>query len=176
MKKSSFFNVTVLVALVALAFNFTACKKDKHNHEELITKVELHDHDNNVEYAWEDKEGDGNPTIDTVKLKVGQKVEFELHLYDGSDGHNHEITAEIRSEGADHLVVYSNPSSSLQITTLDTDANGKALGLKSEWNPQGAGATTVTVVLKHKPNKDAADPSTTGDSDIEVSFPVVITQ
>jgi hypothetical protein len=167
---------SLLLSLFTLALVCTECKKTKEQAKELITTVELHDHDGGAEYKWEDKEGDGNPTIDTVRLKVGEVVEFELHFYDASGSTTQELTAEIRAEAKDHLVIYASPSSSLQIVTQDVDANNKPLGLKSEWSPMGVGGAMVRISLKHLADKNAADPSVTGDTDVEVTFPVVITQ
>ncbi len=173
MKQISFIKLLNAVAILTLSIGFVACEKDKNNAEELITRVELHDHANGPEYRWDDPSGSGNPKVDTVRLKVGQKVEFDLHLYDG----NTEITQEIRKEDLDHLVIYAPQSGSLQITTLDRDSKGKPLGLKSEWNPTAAIAnTTVQIKLKHEPDKNAADPGATGATEVDVTFPVVITQ
>jgi hypothetical protein len=166
--------IKLLCAVCLSAMFLLNCKKEKKNSEELITSVELHDHDGNKEYKWEDLEGDGNPTIDTVRLKAGTPVEFELHFYAKTGGTQSEITGEIRSEGTEHQVFYVSASSSLQMTVTDKDANQKPLGLACTWSPMSKGQASVRITLKHEPNKSATDPSATGDTDIEVTFPVVV--
>jgi hypothetical protein len=174
MKVSRFSIVTTTLLILTLLICFSACDRTKIVDEEVITTVELHDHEGGKEYQWEDLEGDGNPKVDTVRVKKGEITEFELHFYDKSTGTQKEITAEIRTLGAEHLVVYATPSSAIKLTIEDKDANGKPLGLTTLWDVTASGQTTMRVTLKHMPNKSATDPSATGDTDIDVTFPVIM--
>ena len=165
---------------IAIAFLFTLpvvffsnCKKDKGNDSELITTLELMSA-SGVTYKWEDLEGDGNPAVDTIRLSLGAPVNFSASFFNRSGGRNTNITSEIEAENTAHLLVYQSPSSSLYITTTDFDANGDAFGLQTQWTAGAPGSSMVTITLKHQADKAAPDPLATGETDLQVSFPVIV--
>ena len=60
---------------------------------------------------------------------------------------------------------------------VETDSEGNPIGLSTIWNLSGVSTTseTVTIVLHHEPNKNAAgvsggDIEKGGETDIEVTF------
>ena len=62
----------------------------------------------------------------------------------------------------------------IQIADADVDSNGKPFRLETVWTTGAASSGTVNVVLKHEPDKSAADPNATGETDFDVTFPVTI--
>lgn len=174
MLKLSFF--TLLLTLV-----FAACKKDKKETEqENITTVVVHltatDGSLDQEFEWNDADGPGGnaPDIQTIALAAGKTYTCHLHVYDRSQSPAEDITEEIEAESAAHLFVFSVSTANLQIADADTDDNGKPFRLETTWTTGAASSGTVNVVLKHEPDKSAADPNATGETDFDVTFPVTI--
>ena len=83
------------------------------------------------------------------------------------------MTPEISTEKNDHLFVYK-PTGKLTVTDLSLDGNSKSFGQTETVKTTTASKGSLQIILKHLANKNAADPSTTGETDIDVVFPVVI--
>ncbi|MCC7298200.1 MAG: hypothetical protein IT244_07705 [Bacteroidia bacterium] len=174
-KKSS-----IAFALIALAgtFIFSSCKKKKTDEEELITTVKFSLQQNNITkgtFQWKDLDGDGGnapqPT-DTITLDSGMIYNASVAFLNESNGQNIDITEEIKSESADHLICYTAPVSALEISITDSD--GKyPIGLTSDWKTLAKGTYTLRVVLRHQPGEKngSCDP---GETDVDVNFPVRI--
>ena len=68
----------------------------------------------------------------------------------------------------------------MAVTYADADGNGRPVGLTSIWTVGAASNGTITVTLRHEPDKGAAGVSAGditnagGETDIEVTFPLVI--
>jgi hypothetical protein len=102
----------------------------------------------------------------------------------------YDITAEVEEEGDEHLFffawtnnVFSDPAGNGNVDTRaddvnynDEDGNGLPLGLSTDWNSAVAAASgTFRVILKHQPElKSATSPSTTGDTDLDITFTINI--
>lgn len=170
--------------LILSAFLFTACDKDDDgmpDHEqELITTVQLTFTDaagSSQTFHVKDLDGDGGnpPVADEVKLNANTAYTLSVKFLDESDAtHSHDITEEVEEESAEHLVCFTAAGAMVTPVTTDTDADGKPLGLQNSLTTGNAGSGSLTVSLKHEPDKSAAAPCSTGETDAEVTFPVVI--
>jgi hypothetical protein len=87
---------------------------------------------------------------------------------------NADFTEQIKGESAAHLLVYTVSTANLTVNNLNNDGNGKPFGQTANFITTVANAGTLRVVLKHNPDKNASNPSSTGESDVDVTFPVVI--
>ncbi len=178
-------NLKFLFAFFALnALLFAACDKDDdghdHNEQELITTVKLTFTEvggSSSEFTVKDLDGDGGnpPVADEIKLKANTAYTIGVAFLDESEAdHTHDLTTEVEEESAAHLVCFSATGSMATPTIGDVDSNGKPLGLESALTTSNAGTGTLQVSLKHEPDKDAATPCSTGETDVEVTFDVTI--
>jgi hypothetical protein len=170
---SVLFQIIFVISLIIVS----SCKKGKENPQEVITTVVVHltgAGGFDQEFTWEDKESDGSPVIDTIELPGGGTYTGQIHFYDRSGTNNDDITAEVAAESDLHLVIYKVAGTNATININDTDANGKPIGLETTWTTGASSAGSLQILLKHSPDKDAADPSTTGETDVDVNFPVTI--
>lgn len=188
--------IQLLTILTVFAFAFTSCSDDDDapqviNEEEVITTMTVTLVDNNgtvKTMSIVDADGDGplDPITSADDLDANTtytgSVEFLNQLEDPAE----DITAEVAEEDEEHQVFYV-PSSNFNVSVQynDQDANGNPLGLDFTLTTGEAGnpdvsSGTLTVILRHEPNKDAAgvsdgDPTNAGgETDIEAVFEVNI--
>ncbi len=157
-----------------------ACK-DKQLEQEVVTtiKVKFTDAAGNAKtFTWEKKDPNSAaaPIVDTIKLVSNKSYTGELTIFNASVNPVSDLTQEIRDKKADHLFVFRSASSSLNITITDLDANQKPVGLTTTWIGQAISTGNVNILLKHLPDKTAANPETTGSTDIDAIFPIKIAQ
>lgn len=180
-------NKIVLSLFVLSSLFFVSCDKDdgtdNHNEEELITQVGILFGEgtgtgglvNPQQFLFSDLDGPGgnDPVKETITLskEMGYTIGF---LFWGGIDAAEMIQGEILTEGAEHLICFEATGAMPQPTIIDTDENGDPLGLEAEVTTAEEGTGTLKVVLKHLPQKDATDPCSTGDTDVEVVFDVVI--
>ena len=177
-------NFKFILALLAFnAFLFTACDKDddhNHNEGELITTVTLTFTEvggGSTEFSVKDLDGDGGnaPVADEITLKANTAYTIGVAFLDESEAdHTHDITEEVLAESTEHLVCFDATGAITAPIIGDFDSNGKLLGLESALATTVAGTGSLNVVLKHTPDKNAADPCSTGDTDVDVTFDVTI--
>lgn len=190
MKKITF--KPIMLVIGALSLVVVGCKKDdvhptddhEHNESELITTLELKfsgkdkvNKDTTFVVTFDDPDGDGgnSPTkFDQINLLKNTDYTVELLLLNKSKIPYDTISNEVLEEADDHLFFYSsNPLDLVNVTITDKDGNGKNLGLKSTWKTTNVGSGKVKVKLMHQPGmKDGT--SATGDTDVEVDFPVIV--
>lgn len=183
-------NLKFLALTIATVFIFSSCSKDDDpipvNEEELITtvRVTLVGGGQIVTMTSTDLDGGDGPNAPTIAVSgnlvanttYAGSVEFLNELQNPAE----DITAEVEEEGTDHQVFYQFAAALGTITYTDLDANGKPIGLTFNYVTGNAGSGTLTVTLKHLPNKSAAGVSTGditnagGATDAEVVFPFVI--
>lgn len=184
---------TMLVATALLTL--AACKKDKDddppteqpNEEEVITTLILTFTDQEVgtevfEVRFTDTDGNGGnpPVIAADTLPASRAYNMAVRVLNESANPAVEITNEIASEALDHQFFFQSNGSTLSISYADADANGHPIGLSSTAVTGAAGNGTLTVTLRHQPDKGAAGVSSGdltnagGETDIEVEFPVVV--
>jgi hypothetical protein len=153
---------------------FSACKKTNEQPQENINLVKLKV--GSATFTWSDTDGAGGkaPVIDTIKLAVNANATFAVELFDGSVSPAKDFTAEVISEKNDHLFDYLVTGAKLVVSNFSKDANGKDFGQSGNMNAANASTGTLRIVLKHLPNKSASNPANTGETDLDVVFPVVI--
>lgn len=180
---SIFFFATLLL--------FSGCGNDEdptpENEEELITTVKLTFTEGGSSFVaeWKDLDGDGAnpPVVDDITLEAGKTYTVTLDLLNESETPAESITAEIEEEADEHqffFVVGGNLA--LSATYDDEDGDGNPVGLKNTFTAGDASTGTLTVILRHEPNKTASGVSdgdatnAGGETDIETvpAFSVVI--
>lgn len=148
-----------------------------------------------VTATWLDADGQGSsaPTIDQIDLVEGLSYTLTLALSNTLGSSDEDITAEIMEEADDHMFffgftegIFSDPSGNGNIDSRndpvnynDQDSNGLPLGLSTSWTAGGHTDDPVefTIVLKHQPGqKTATSDVTTGGTDIDITFPLVIAE
>ncbi len=150
---------------------FVACGKDDvKSEEEPIAVLEIKA--GSSSFSWSDTDGAGGvaPKIDTIRLKPNATETFTISVRDAAAKN---LTDEIVSEKDEHLFIFK-PTGNLTVSDLSKDSKSKDFGQAGTMKTTAAGTGTLQVILKHQPDKSAADPSKTGETDIEVVFPVVI--
>ena len=187
-------NFKILALALTATLSLSSCNKDDDNtvinEEELITTVTttLANIDGSVTLTSRDLDGDGpNAPVVTVSgpLRTNTTYFGAVNFLNEAKNPAENINSEITEEGTDHQVFYMAAPTAIgafNYTTLtgDNDANGKPIGLAFTLETGVAGTGSITVTLKHKPNKSAsgvADGDITnagGSTDAEVTYPVTI--
>jgi len=155
------------------------------NEQEVITSVIITciSSTDTVEFAYSDPDGDGGnaPTIDTAFLSPSTTYTASLELLDETETPPHDMTHHIEEEGTEHQFFFTIPGTlNLTSTYSDIDANFMPIGLNNTWNTGAASTGSFTLTLRHEPDKNALGVSggsitnAGGETDIEISFPVVI--
>lgn len=187
------FRITLL-ALAGTIF-FAGCKKDEDdtlspappaNEEELITTVRLtFQGANNAEqkqFSYVDLDGDGGapPVIQADTLSADSSYTVTIQVLNESGVPAEDITAEILAEDEAHQFFFQPSGANLTVAYADADGNGAPVGVSTVWAVGAASNGTITVTLRHEPDKSAAGvaagdiTNAGGETDIEVTFPVVI--
>lgn len=167
------FSKLFMLAFATALIGFSACKKEEVDEQENLNVLKIKI--GATTFTWSDTDGAGGtaPKIDTIRLTPNGSFASEITIQDGSASPIKDFTPEIITEKNDHLFVYK-PTGNLTVTDLSLDGNGKAFGQTATVKTTAAGNGSLQIILKHLPTKTASDPSTTGETDLEVSFPVVI--
>ncbi len=180
---------TLLLTFAVLSF--TACEKDDPeipNEEELITTLKYTltpaDGGTAVEMSFQDLDGDGGeePAITNGVLASNTTYNGRLELLNEQTAPAESINTEILEEAVDHQFFFSPtlPGDSVKIEYDDQDTNGNPLGLNTTLTTTITGAGTLTIILRHEPNKTAEGVATGdisnagGESDIEVTFAIEV--
>jgi hypothetical protein len=183
-------NLKLIALLVIPTLFLTSCSNDDApvNEEEVITTVRVTLEGGGQTIILESRDLDGDGTNDPVLTPIGGGALVAGTTYTGSTEFLNEledpaedITVEVEEEGADHQVFYQIPSSVGTVTYTDIDANGRPIGLNFTLVAGTSGATgTLTVTLKHLPNKTATGVATGeitnagGNTDAEVTFSLAV--
>lgn len=170
------------IALLGATTLFTACEKDDKNgpdnEQELITTVRLTftSTGGTAIFKAVDKDGDGGlaPQIDPVALKANTDYTLKVEFLDESGSSAKDITTEVKSESAAHLICYTVSGGMPAPQIQDKDGDGKPLGLESKFKTGAAGAGALKVTLKHEADKNSANACNTGETDAEVTFSVTV--
>ena len=119
--------------------------------------------------------GQGPVKFDPIILNTGRNYTCAVQLVDERNGGSVDLSAEIRSEGADHQFYFQVSGATINLLNFDMDIKGQPLGMTSTWTTGAASAGTLRVVLKHKPGiKTAGDTVAKGDTDIDILFNAVV--
>ena len=180
-------NILLFATLVLIGLNFTACDKDDPeipNEEELITTLNMSLTSSTgdvIILSFEDLDGDGgsDPIISVDgSLSANETYSGELQLL-SDDGTNVEsITEEIQEEDEDHQFFFQSIGAELNFQYADQDGNGNPIGLLSTITTGAPDSGSLTIILRHLPNKTAEGVSDNditnagGSTDIQVTFPI----
>lgn len=168
------------------------CKEDNpaspvpENPQELITKVTLTltpaGGGTAVTVTFNDPDGDGGnaPTIGTLTLKAGTTYNGTIELLDETKSPADTVTAEVEEESDVHQFFYTPEGGIVGRVTVvitDKDANNLPVGLKyTATVTAGAAANgTLNVVLSHYDASPKNGTTPSDESDIDIDFPVNIT-
>ena len=166
-----------------LAFISFSCEKDTtgdpDNESELITTGSITFTPASgaaKSFKWTDKDGAGGlaPVIESIVLAANTSYTISTSFLDESKSPVENITAEILKESNDHLVCYAVSGSAPAVQITDQDKKKNPLGLAGTIKTTTAGNGSIKVSLKHMPDKKASTPCSTGETDVEVTFPVTI--
>lgn len=179
--------------LILTAFYFSlflnGCKDDNPapiNEEELITTLRLTFTPTAGAVAilqFQDLDGSGGnfPVITSDTLSANVTYAVTIEVLNESVTPADTITTEIQEEGQSHQFFFQPDSAlNLAFTYSDLDDGGHPIGLSSVGQAGTASSGTLTVTLRHEPDKHSAgveDGEITnagGETDIEVTFDVVI--
>lgn len=183
---------------LALGITLVSCEDDDtdetpptQNDPEVITDLVLTfvdpDAQDTLTFTFSDPDGPGGnaPSIDDIEIldQVGYQV--SLSVLDASDPNDVEdITEEIEEEDEEHQFFYVTGGNAEDVVSIsydptDVDDDGNPIGLRTNWVTSGttSGSESVTVVLRHEPNKSAPGASegvlsdeVGGETDIQVTF------
>ncbi|NKQ38525.1 MAG: type 1 periplasmic binding fold superfamily protein [Methanosarcinales archaeon] len=178
---------TVITAIV-LALVLSSCEKDPIiPHEgEVITSLKYTLTPNGggtaIVLSFQDLDGDGGnaPIITEGILDTNKTYTGALVLLNEQESPAGNITAEIQEEDEEHQFFFQTNITDLTIAYSDQDADGNPLGLQSTVTTTDAGNGTITIILRHEPNKSASGvangdiTNAGGETDIEVTFDVTV--
>jgi hypothetical protein len=172
-----------ILLCLSVSFLFWGCEKDNSgdpdNESELITTVSITftpASGTAKSFKWSDKDGAGGlaPVIESVVLAANTNYTISTSFLDESKSPAENITAEIQEESNDHLVCYVVTGNVPAVQITDQDKKKNPLGLTATAKTTTAGNGTIKISLKHLPDKKASSPCATGETDVEVIFPVTI--
>lgn len=154
------------------------------NEEEIITTVSVtltpQGGGANVILISRDLDGDGpNDAVVEVSGGLTENTSYsgEVQFLNETETPAENITIEVVEEAEEHQVFYV-ASGSLNATFeyLDFDANDNPLGTLFSMDTGAASTGTLTVVLRHEPNKpnDGTPSGAGGETDVNVTFDLVI--
>lgn len=185
-------NCNLFLLVLALVIGFTSCKKKEEdpkasNESELITTVKLKFTEGGISrnFSFRDLDGAGGtaPVIDNISLVNGKTYALEIEVLDESNPSKiNNKTSEILEEGDEHQFFFTGTAASNLLTFAysDRDKNSRPIGLKSTVTVKAVGNGQLTLTLRHKPNKTAANVASGqianagGETDIEVNFNVLV--
>lgn len=193
-QKSKHLKFYALTLFAALAFS--SCTKDGAvpevvNEEELITTITAVytpvGGGTAVTLQYKDLDGDGaNAPVISVSGPFEKNKTYNGTVTFKNEATNpaQDITPEILEEGDEHQLFYQKTGTLNAFTygtaTTNFDKNGKPIGLQSVFVTTGAASGSLTITLRHEPNKSAANVSTgditnaAGATDAEVVFSISV--
>ncbi len=184
-------NLLLVLGLVSVLF-ITSCKKDEPedpiipNEEELITTLRYtltpDGGGTDVVFTFQDLDGDGgdSPTITGGILDTNATYTGSLELLNELESPAEDITEEVQEEAEEHQFFFQTSANGLNITYDDADEDGNPIGISTIVTTNDVSTGTLTVTLRHEPNKDASGVSSGdisnagGETDIEVTFNVEV--
>lgn len=184
-------NFRILALVLITIISFSSCSSDDNNspvnEEEVITTVAAtftpQGGGTPVVLISRDLDGDG-PDAPVVSVSgsftAGRTYEGAVNFLNELTNPSEEITGEIEEEGTQHQIFFQH-SGIGTFTYADEDANGHPVGLSFLFTATTTpGAGSLTVTLRHQPNKSAEGvpggniANAGGSTDAQVSFSVVV--
>ena len=180
----------VLISALSAFILITGCKKKEDpvipNEEELITTLTYtlisQDGTDTVVFRFQDLDGQGgnNPIITGGTLLTNTIYIGTIELLNEQVNPAQNITDEVKSESEAHQFFYNQSGIAATVSYNDADQNGNPIGIKTMVAAQSASTGTLTITLRHEPDKFATGVSAGdmtnagGETDIEVTFDVDI--
>ena len=135
-----------------------------------------------VVLTYQDLDGDGagEPTITNGTLSASTVYSGVLTLLNETEDPAESITEEIDEEDDEHQFFFSSTITDLQVAYADTDGDGNPVGLATTLTTSAAGLGTLTITLRHEPEKSASGvasgdiTSAGGETDISVTFTITV--
>jgi len=174
---------------VIAVISLTSCEKEDPevpNEEELITTLVYtltpDAGGTAVEFRFTDLDGDGGnaPVITNGTLAANTTYSGAVMFLNETETPAENITEEVAEEAKEHQVFFTVSGANATVSYSDADADGNPIGLASSLVTGAASSGTLSVVLRHEPNKSAAGVSdgditnAGGETDIEVTFDVTV--
>ncbi len=176
-------SLEILTLLTCCILFFFSCKTDPvvPNEEEVITTLNytlIGSSGDTAVFYFQDLDGDGGnaPMMTADTLMANSTYTGQLTLLNETETPAENITDEVIGEAEEHQVFYSITLNNTSVSYSDTDSNNKPLGIQTNLTTGAAEHGSMTIVLKHEPNKDATGVSNGlidnagGETDIEVTF------
>lgn len=182
-----------IVLCLLLTVMSTSCKKDEVTEdmipveEEVITTLTytLSPVGGGDDVVLQSRDLDGEGGEDAVVTVSGpfaanSAYTGSLILLNETEDPAEEVNEEIEDADEEHQFFYIVEDANLSVSYSDMDSNGNPVGLESSLITTSASAGTLTVVLRHEPDKDAEGvanghiTNAGGETDIEVTFDVEI--
>ncbi len=181
--------IKFIFALLLSTIVLTSCSSDDDNpepvnEEEVITTVRftlIPVSGDTVIFQSQDLDGDGpDAPVNSVMGTIVASTQYtgSVQFLNELESPAEDITLEVLEEDDEHQVFYElSGTSGSTVTYSDMDANGNPIGVSVDFN-SGVTATnnTLTITLKHEPNKSATGVSdgditnAGGETDVEVTF------
>lgn len=177
MKRLALFTISILI--------LSACEKGEPeipNEEEVITTFTYtlipQDSGSNVVLTFKDLDGDGGnaPDINSGILSANTTYNGTLTLLNEQVSPSGNITEEIEEEDDEHQFFFKSSISDLSFSYNDIDRDGNPIGLNTTLTTSASGSGTITIILRHEPDKYASGVSdgiidnAGGETDIEITF------
>lgn len=181
----------IFLSILSLAL-FTNCSSDDDNNdpqaineEEVITTLKVTlvplTGGDTITFTTQDLDGDGpDAPVVTVSgdLTASTSYTGSVQVLNELESPAENITLEVLEEDEDHQFFYTfSNNSDVSVAYTDQDENGNPIGVSFTLTTNAARTDdTLTVILKHEPNKDAqgvSDGDITnagGETDVEASF------
>ncbi|PQJ23214.1 type 1 periplasmic binding fold superfamily protein [Tenacibaculum sp. SG-28] len=175
--------IKLLSFLFIATLVLSSCSDDPEpiNDEEVITSMTvslLADNGSTVVMQTLDADGDGPlpAVVETIgNFTPNTTYTGSIVLLNTLENPAEVISEEVKEEDDEHQFFFQH-GNDIETAYEDFDANGNPLGLSFTLTTNAAGTGTLTVTLRHEPNKDAAGVSdgditnAGGSTDIETTF------
>lgn len=174
-------SVTLMMSLSTVGCDSTEPDDHGAGEEELITRVRATLTSSQAPQTVveaSDPDGDGaNLTIGTLTLKAGVTYSGVIEVFDDVNGED--IGAEISEEANEHQFFFipgGTDVSRLSVAATDSDSNGLPVGLTFTLvtSAGGAGQASLQVILSHFDDAPKDGVNQSDETDIDITFPVVI--
>lgn len=177
----------MLAGIACMTMIATSCEKEDpedENEEEVITTLNYFldpvGGGLSVPLTFRDLDGDGGdaPVVSMGSLQANTTYNTEIQVLNEQVAPFDVITEEIEEEAEEHQFFFQTNIPGVSFSYADQDANGAPLGLDAQVTTGDAGSGSITVTLRHEPNKSATGVSegnienAGGETDIEVTFTV----
>ncbi len=183
-------SIKLLALLFISAITLIGCSDDDPtpvNEEEVITTiiVTLTPEGGGAQVVLQskdlDSDGSNSPVITGGTLAVNTTYAAAVVLLNENENPAEDITTEVAEEAEEHQFFYNASGVNIAFAYAGAnDANGNPVGINFTVITGNAGTGTITVTLRHEPNKELSDvkggniTNAGGETDIVATFPITI--